>query len=181
VSGIILLIERPIKEGDWIEVGQYSGFVEKISVRSTTIDTFDRATVIVPNADLIAGTVVNWTLQSMNGRVKVPVGVSYDSDPEQVRELLLKIARDHPQTLAKPEPQVMFMGFGADSMDFELRAILRDVTLVALAHSEMNFEIVRVFRENNIEIPFAQRDVRIKNAEDFLPKSKRVPKDRGAE
>ena len=181
VSGIILLIERPIKEGDWIEVGQYSGFVEKISVRSTTIDTFDRATVIVPNADLIAGTVVNWTLQSMNGRVKVPVGVSYDSDPEQVRELLLKIARDHPQTLAKPEPQVMFMGFGADSMDFELRAILRDVTLVALTHSEMNFEIVRVFRENNIEIPFAQRDVRIKNAEDFLPKSKRVPKDRGAE
>lgn len=168
VSGIILLIERPIKEGDWIEVGQYSGIVQKISVRSTTIDTFDRATVIVPNADLIAGTVVNWTLQSLNGRVRVPVGVSYDSDPRQVQDLLLKIARDHPQTLSNPEPVVMFMGFGADSMDFELRAILRDVNLVALTKSDMNFEIARVFRENNIEIPFAQRDVTIKNAGDFL-------------
>lgn len=179
VSGIILLIERPIKEGDWIEVGAYSGFVQKISVRSTTIDTFDRATVIVPNADLIAGTVVNWTLESLNGRVKVPVGVSYDSDPEQVRDLLLKIAREHPETLSNPEPQVMFLGFGADSMDFELRAILRDVTLVAITHSEMNYEIVRLFRENNIEIPFAQRDVRIKNAEDFLPR--RRPAANGAD
>lgn len=180
VSGIILLIERPIKEGDWIEVGQYSGVVQNISVRSTTIDTFDRATVIVPNADLIAGTVVNWTLQSLNGRVKVPVGVSYDSDPEQVKDLLLKIARDHPQTLSNPEPVVMFMGFGADSMDFELRAILRDVNFVATTRSDMNFEIVRVFRENNIEIPFAQRDVTIKNAKDFLP-VQRPAKDGAAE
>ncbi len=172
VSGIILLIERPIKEGDWIEVGQYSGLVQKISVRSTTIETFDRATVIVPNADLIAGTVVNWTLQSLNGRVKVPVGVSYDSDPQKVSDLLLRIARDHDQTLSNPEPVVMFMGFGADSMDFELRAILRDVNLVAATRSDMNFEIVRVFRENNIEIPFAQRDVTIKNAKDFLPPQK---------
>ena len=181
VSGIILLIERPINEGDWIEVGQYSGVVQKISVRSTTIDTFDRATVIVPNADLIAGTVVNWTLQSLNGRVRVPVGVSYDSDPLKVRDLLLKIARDHDQTLLNPEPIVMFMGFGADSMDFELRAILRDVNQVVTTKSDMNFEIVRVFRENNIEIPFAQRDVRIKNAEDFLPKSRRAPKEGAAE
>lgn len=172
VSGIILLIERPIKEGDWIEVGQYSGIVQKISVRSTTIDTFDRATVIVPNADLIAGTVVNWTLQSLNGRVRVPVGVSYDSDPHKVKDLLLKIARDHDQALSNPEPVVLFMGFGPDSMDFELRAILRDVNLVAATKSDMNFEIVRVFRENGIEIPFAQRDVTIKNAKDFLPPQK---------
>lgn len=180
VSGIILLIERPIKEGDWIEVSQYSGNVAKISVRSTTIDTFDRATVIVPNADLIAGTVVNWTLQSLNGRVRVPVGVSYDSDPEQVRDLLLKIARDHPQTLSNPEPVVLFMGFGADSLNFELRAILRDVNYVLQTHSEMNFEIVRVFRENGIEIPFAQRDVTIKNAKDFLP-AQRPSKDGSGE
>lgn len=171
VSGIILLIERPIKEGDWIEVGSYSGFVKDISVRSTTIDTFDRATVVVPNADLISGTVTNWTHQSDEGRVIVPVGVSYDSDPDQVRDLLLDIARKNINLRADPEPQVFFIGFGADSMDFELRGFLDNVLLGVPTRSEINFEIVRVFREHGIEIPFAQRDITIKNASDFMPKS----------
>jgi len=163
VSGVILLIERPIKEGDWIEVAGFSGTVRKISVRSTQIQTFDRGTVIVPNSELISGSVLNYTHSNSMGRVRVPVGVAYGTDPRKVESILLGIAESHPQVLNDPGPSVVFMRFGSDSIDFEIRAFMKDVGYVLAIKSEMNYEIMEAFNREGIEIPFAQRDINIKN------------------
>ena len=157
VSGLILLIERPIQAGDWIEVGGYSGYVRRINVRSTEIMTFDRASVIVPNSELISASVVNWTHKSLVGRAIVGVGVGYDSDTDQVRSILLEAALAHPMVLNRPEPFIYFKDFGASSLDFEVRCYLRDINAKLSVESELRYAILRRLREANIEIPFPQR------------------------
>jgi small-conductance mechanosensitive channel len=164
VSGIILLLERPIKVGDRIEVGEVHGDVVNISPRATTIVTNDNIAIIVPNADFISSKVVNWSYTNRDVRFNFPVGVSYSSDPEQVRTVLLNVARAHPGVLNDPPPTVLFHEFGDSSLNFILRVWTREfATIPSVLRSELNLAISRAFKERGIEIPFPQRDLHIRS------------------
>ena len=159
VSGVILLAERPIKVGDWIVVGGMEGFVKRINFRGTELETFQRASVIIPNAEILSTPLTNWTHKDRRGRIDIAIGVAYGSDTARVRDVLLEVAQANDQVLTDPQPFVLFMDFGASSLDFELRCFAGEVILRPRIASEIRFEIVRRFREEGIEIPFPQRVV----------------------
>jgi small-conductance mechanosensitive channel len=166
VSGLILLFERPIKNGDWIVVGNTEGHVKKISIRSTQIQTFDRADIIVPNSELVSTQVINWMLHDKIGRIRVPVGVAYGSNTEKVRQILFDIAMAHEKVIKTSTDyniSVFFLGFGDSSLDFELRCFIEDMDSALTVRSDLNFAIDKAFRENRIEIPFPQRDVHVRS------------------
>jgi len=162
VSGLILLVERPIKVGDRIVVGDQQGLVRRISVRATEIETFDRASLIVPNSELITGRVLNWTHRDQLVAVSVKVGVSYAADPEQVIGILLKCAAEHPDVLRFPEPSAVFANFGDSALMFELRVSLPDISKAVAVQSALRTAIFKSLRAAEIEIPFNQLDVNLR-------------------
>ena len=165
VSGLILLVERPVKVGDWIVVGEHQGYVQRINVRATEIQTFQHSSVIIPNSELLSSALVNWTHKDAVARIDVPVGVSYHSDVERVRETLFEVAESHPEVVRRPEPVVLFTAFGDSALDFELRCFVAQADEVFRIATEIRFEIVRLFRERGIEIPFPQRDVHLRGVD----------------
>lgn len=163
VSGIILLVERPIKVGDRIEVGTRMGVVKRINVRATEIVTYDNLSVIVPNSELISGQVVNWMHDSFSARLSVTVGVGYESDPDRVIAILLEVAGSNERALKVPEPFAILSNFGADALEFTVFFHVANIGVDAGAANEVRLEILRRFRSEGIEIPFAQRDLRLRD------------------
>ncbi len=168
VSGLILLAERPIRVGDSIVVKGEEGWVRRIRVRATEIETFDRASVIIPNSELITGVVKNWTHANTMGRIVVKVGVAYDSDPEQVRDILIAIANEHPQVLKTPPPRAFLVAFGDSALNFELRCVVANVENGLAVKSDLHLAILKRFREAGIEIPYPQREIRLSPGEAML-------------
>ncbi len=164
VSGLILVFERPIQVGDKIEVGNVLGLVKQIGVRSSTIRTFDGSEVIVPNADLISQQVTNWTLSDNRQRMKLPVKVAFDSDPEEVLELLLRIAREHPGVLNDPEPIATFNGFGDYFLDFTLYYWVS--TNILQTKTEVALQVYRAIQTLGIEKPRPEQKLYLKNLEE---------------
>lgn len=163
ISGIMLLFERPISVGDRIEVDDVEGDVEEINIRSTTINSIDNISIIVPNTDFISGKVVNYSHGNETLRLRVDVGVSYNSDLDLVLKVMREVADDHHEVLADPEPQVLLTGFGDSSWDMLLRCSISDAKRHPFISSDLRCEIVRRFRTHNIEIPFPQRDINFRN------------------
>jgi small-conductance mechanosensitive channel len=162
VSGLILLAERPIRVGDMVVVGGEEGYVRKISVRSTELETFDGAHVLIPNSSFVAEKVKNWTFRNNIRRITIPIGVAYGSDARQVQAVLLKVAAENPDVLKTPGPAVTLDEFAAESVNFTLYAFIADITKTGSVRTELAMAILEAFNETGIVIPFGQTDVTIR-------------------
>jgi small-conductance mechanosensitive channel len=164
VSGLVLLVERPIKLGDRVEVGGILGDIVRMAGRSTWVRTNENVVIIVPNSEFTASRVVNWTANDRRVRFSLAVGVSYGSHPSKVRDILLTTAHRHPDVLVDPPPDVLFTGFGDSALNFELRVwTVGQVQTPKILMSDLYFAIFDTFREQGIEIPFPQRDLHLKS------------------
>ncbi|MGB7769214.1 MAG: mechanosensitive ion channel domain-containing protein [Verrucomicrobiia bacterium] len=164
VSGLIILAERPIAIGHRVEVGGVAGQITKISLRSTVVVTNDNITIIVPNSNFITNPVTNWSHGDPKVRLRLPIGVAYGSDVEKLRRVLLEIAAENPAVLKEPAPMVRFLEFGDSSLNFELAVWTIDMARSPTRfRSDLYFAIERKLRENNIEVPFPQRDLHLRS------------------
>lgn len=164
VAGLILLFEQPIRVGDRIEVGDTTGDVVDIRGRSTWVRTNDNIVIIIPNSDFITNKLTNWTVNDRQVRIALPVGVSYGSDPEKVRQILLRVANANADVLQDPPPSVIFKDFGDNSLDFVLRVTTTGkVQYPAILRSDLYFAVFAAFSEANIELPFPQRDLHLRS------------------
>jgi small-conductance mechanosensitive channel len=164
ISGLVILFEQPIKVGDRIEVGDVTGDVVKISSRATTVITNDNISIIVPNSKFIDSEVINWSHNEHRIRFNFPVGVSYKENPEKIKRILLEVAQANPGVLKSPESDVLFDSYGDNSINFNLRVWTSTyVNKPKVLRSELYYEIFRRFGEENVEIPFPQRDIHLKS------------------
>ncbi len=171
VSGLILLIERPVARGDFVQIGQTFGSIVDIGMRATKVITRDEVTIIVPNSQLVTGQVVNHSVPTTNLRITVKVGVAYGSDTAMVKEVLLAVAREDTGLLQHPEPEVRFDDFGESSLDFALLVWIPNPREDLRAASRLRFAIDAGFRAAGIEIPFPQRDVHVRSGLEALTKA----------
>ncbi len=163
ISGLILLFEQPIKVGDRITVGDTEGDVTEINIRSTTIRSLNNISYIVPNTEFISSNVVNWSHGDPKVRLDLNIGVSYNSDLDLVLSVLKNVAEENDEVLKFPAPEVLFMEFGDSSWNLMLRVWIKDPKRHYYVRSDINCDIVRKFRENQIEIPFPQRDLHVRS------------------
>lgn len=165
IAGLILLIERPIGVGDFISIEDKMGIVSNVNMRATVINTLDNVSIIVPNAKFIENQVTNWAYGDTRVRIHCPVGVAYGSDIPKVKGALLEVARNHPDVLRSPAPDVWFLQFGNSSLDFDLLVWTDKPEKQYLLRSQINYAIDEAFRRENITIPFPQHDVHLKLTE----------------
>jgi potassium-dependent mechanosensitive channel len=165
ISGLIMLFERPIQVGDAVEINGIWGDVKKINFRSTVVQTFDNASLIIPNSDFISNQVTNWSFRDRSLRVKIDVGVKYGSDIELVKTTLLEVAEKTPKVRKRPEPDVLFQDFGDSALVFTLR-VWTDINNMFKVSTASRFEIDKAFREKGIGIPFPQRDLHLRSVDD---------------
>ncbi|MHC5063595.1 MAG: mechanosensitive ion channel domain-containing protein [Planctomycetota bacterium] len=165
ICGLILLFERPVRIGDSVTIGDTSGIVTRIHMRATTITDWDRKEMLIPNKELITGRVLNWTLTSTLNRALIPVGIAYGTDTDTVRRLLIEVAKADPRVLDDPEPLATFEGFGNSTLDFQLRAYLRDYEGRLSTISELRTAIDERFKAAGIVIAFPQLDLHLRSAE----------------
>jgi potassium efflux system protein len=169
ISGLIVLFERPFRIGDIVSIGGVEGVVARIRTRATTIIDWDNKEVVVPNKSFITDRLVNWTLSDATTRLVIKLGIAYRNDPREAQKILLEVAKSHPQVLVDPAPSCPMTGFGDSTQNFELRVYVGEIAHRGNVQNELQFRIVEVCRENDIELAFPQRDVWIRNVEELRP------------
>lgn len=176
ISGLIMLFERPIRVGDTVTVGGLTGTVSKIRIRATYITDFDRKEIVVPNKEFVTAQLVNWTLSDPVIRVIVNIGIAYGSNTELAMRIFAQAARQNPKVMSDPPPQVLFLGFGDSSLNFEVRVHCAFENFIVTRH-ELHMAIDKACRETGIVIAFPQRDIHIRSIDGVLPiEDKRAPR-----